>query len=193
MRIGIDISQIVYEGTGVATYVRRMVRALLTIDKKNTYILFGASIRKIYIFEEFFQEMKKLHSNVEGKSVSIPPTILDIIWNRLHIYPVEKFTGPLDVFWSSDWTQPPLSYAVGVTTIHDLIALKFPEETHKKTEFNGLNIRANIVAIQKRRLAWVKKECKVIFCDSEATMKDVLELLRIPEERLHVVYPGISV
>ncbi|KKW11024.1 MAG: hypothetical protein UY49_C0009G0001, partial [Microgenomates group bacterium GW2011_GWC1_49_7] len=35
MKIGIDISQIVHEGTGVATYVRRMVESLLKVDKKN--------------------------------------------------------------------------------------------------------------------------------------------------------------
>ena len=50
-----------------------------------------------------------------------------------------------------------------------------------------------IVATHARRLRWVKKECKVIFCDSESTKKDSAELLHIPESRLHVVYPGIAV
>ncbi|MCX6793676.1 MAG: glycosyltransferase [Candidatus Gottesmanbacteria bacterium] len=185
MRIGIDISQIVYEGTGVGTYVRRMVEALLAIDKKNDYILFGASLRRRGVFKEFAGKCAKL------VVVPIPPTILSFLWNTLHILPVETFTGPLDVFWSSDWTQPPLAHAKGITTIHDLIALKFPEETHEKTELNGLNIRANIVAIQKRRLAWVKKECKAILCDSESTKKDVLGALGISKDRLHVIYPGI--
>lgn len=181
MRIGIDISQIVYEGTGVGTYVRRMVETLLKTDAKNDYVLFGASFRKKYVFEGFLRQMKKINSRVELMSVAIPPTLLDILWNRLHIIPVEKLTGPLDVFWSSDWTQPPLIHAKGITTIHDLIALKFPNETDK-----------GIVATHKRRLAWVKKECKAIFCDSESTKEDVLNLLHIPENRLHVVYPGVS-
>ena len=181
MKIGIDISQIVYEGTGVATYVRRMVETLLKTDKKNTYILFGASLRRKYIFEEFFQKMKKINAHVELKSVSIPPTVLDVLWNRLHIQPVEKFTGPLDIFWSSDWTQPPLSHAKGITTIHDLSILRFPKE-----------MDARIVKTHRRRLAWVKKECKAMFCDSESTKKDVIELLHIPAKQLHVMYPGFS-
>lgn len=192
MRIGIDISQIVFEGTGVGTYVRRMVEALLTQDVKNEYVLFGSSFRQKNTFEKFFQDMKKINSKVELVSVSIPPTILNILWNRLHIIPVEKLTGPLDVFWSSDWTQPPLIHAKGVTTIHDLIAFRFPYETHAKTELKGTRISSNIVATQKNRLKWVTKECQAILCDSESTKKDVMTLLRIPESRLYVVYPGVT-
>lgn len=180
MKIGIDISQIVYEGTGVATYVRSMVRELLRKDKKNTYVLFGASFRKRNLFEKFYKEVKELHHDVELISVPIPPIMLDMMWNRLHIEPIEKFTGPLDIFWSSDWTQPPLRRVKGITTIHDLSPLKFPKETD-----------ATIAGTHKRRLAWVKKECSVILCDSVATKKDVMDVLQIPENRLRVVYPGI--
>ncbi len=173
MKIGIDISQIVYEGTGVATYVRNMVNTLLKLDKKNEYILFGASLRQQ-------KKLRAFGSKARLVLVPIPPTVLTFLWNTLHILPIETFTGPLDVFWSSDWTQPPLARAKGVTTIHDLIALKFPAETD-----------ARIVAAHKRRLAWVEKECEAIFCDSESTKKDIKDLLNIPEAKLHVVYPGI--
>lgn len=178
MTIGIDISQIVYEGTGVATYVRRLVGALLTFDKKNEYVLFGSSFRRKNEFQKFYDTLP--HGRVRLVTVSIPPTLLDLLWNRLHVLPVEKMTGPLDIFWSSDWTQPPLMHAKGMTTIHDLIALKYPAETD-----------ARIVAAHKRRLAWVKKECKAILCDSQSTKKDVMELLNISADKLHIVYPGI--
>ncbi len=114
-------------------------------------------------------------------SVAIGPTLLDILWNRFHIIPVENFTGPLDVFWSSDWTQPPLIHARGITTIHDLTTIRFPKEMDKR-----------IVQTHARRLGWVKKECVAILCDSDATKQDVMELLDIPEHRLRVVYPGFA-
>ena len=180
MRIGIDISQIVYEGTGVGTYVRRMVETLLSIDRKNTYVLFGASFRKKYIFKEFFQDMRKISQRAELVSVPIPPTLLDIMWNRFHVIPIEKFTGPLDIFWSSDWTQPPLSHARGVTTIHDLSTMLFPHEMDTR-----------ITRTHARRLKWVKKECQAIFCDSESTKHDIEELLHIQNNRLSVIYPGL--
>lgn len=71
MRIGIDISQIVHEGTGVSTYVRNMVGTLLKLDKKNDYVLFGASFRKKYVFEEFYNEVKKFNTKVQLVAVAI--------------------------------------------------------------------------------------------------------------------------
>lgn len=180
MRIGIDISQIVYEGSGVALYVRALVRALLKIDRKNSYVLFGASFRKREIFEKYYRSVRRIHPDVQLVSVPIPPAILDFLWNRIHREPVEKFTGPLDIFWSSDWTQPPLAHAKAVTTIHDLTPIKYPKE------MGGL-----IREVHRRRLKWVRQECKVILCDSESTKRDVRHYLSVPEDRLRVVYPGL--
>lgn len=182
MKIGIDISQIVHEATGVATYVREMVMALLRQDKKNEYILFGASLRKKAVFDKFFRSVQALNSRVRLVALPIPPTLLEILWNQLHLLPAEFFVGNIDVFWSSDWIQPPLAKAKGITTIHDLIALKFPHETDKR-----------IVETHRRRLRWVAKECQSIFCDSEATKSDVKAILNVSNDRLHVVYPGMSI
>ncbi len=176
MKIGIDISQIVYEGTGVSSYVRRMVTALLELDKKNDYVLFGASLRRSDAFRRFASSLPR---PVRLVTIPVPATMLDIVWNILHIAPVEWFIGPVDVFWSSDWTQPPLTRARAVTTIHDLIALKYPSETDER-----------IVATHKRRLSWVVRECRAVLCDSQSTKKDVEQLLKIPRSRLSVVYPG---
>ncbi|HUD20139.1 MAG TPA: glycosyltransferase [Patescibacteria group bacterium] len=194
MRIGIDISQIVYEGTGVATYVRSIVREIISKDTENEYVLFGSSLRRRRVLRSYHQSLHADPRRVTLKLFFMPPTFLDLLWNRLHIIPIESFIGPVDIFWSSDWTQPPLAGARGITTIHDLIAFKYPIETHEQTEFTTkrLLISPNIVATQKRRLAWVKKECQTIFCDSESTKKDVMGLLGIAKDRLHVVYPGFS-
>jgi len=178
MRIGIDISQIVYEGTGVARYVREMVTALAK-DTSYEIVLFGASLRKKDQFEAFFRTVKGPH--VTLVTVSIPPTILDILWNILHIIPITVFTGKLDIFWSSDWTQPPLGGAKGITTIHDVSFLRYPE-----------SFDATIVNVQKRRLFWATRECVHFLCDSEATKKDVEKFFHISSTVLSVVYPGVT-
>lgn len=180
MRIGIDISQIVYEGTGVSYYVRRMIAELIKRDKVNDYVLFGASLRKRRLIFQYFRSIQS--PRVRLVVVPIPPTLLDIIWNRLCIVPVEWFVGPVDVFWSSDWTQPPLIRAKGVTTIHDLTVLRHPESFGK-----GLR---NIVETQKRRLSRAANLCSAFFCDSEATKRDAIEFLGIAPNKLFVVYPG---
>lgn len=187
MKIGIDISQLAYEGTGVANYLKNLVEQLVKNDSQNEYILFYSSLRK-----PFRTGMINLQSkNLQVKQFKLPPTVLDILWNKLHIIPIEKFIGDIDVFLSSDWTQPP-SKSKKATILYDLIVYKYPEETHNQTQFNWkkLLLSSNIVASQKRRLKWVRKEVDSIICISEATEKDAQEILKLPSEKLHVVYPG---
>ena len=46
MTIGIDISQIVFTGTGVSRYIEQMTEAMIKFAPSNTYILFGATLRQ---------------------------------------------------------------------------------------------------------------------------------------------------
>lgn len=181
MVIGIDISQIVYEGTGVGRYVREIVAELLRQDKQNEYILFGASLRNRQIFGEYFNSVMQLSKRVKLITVPLPPTFLDLLWNKWHIIPIEWFIGKIDIFWSSDWVQPPLAQAYGITTIHDLSFLHFPES------FNQI-----IIDVQNRRLTQAKKECKLFFCDSLTTLNDVANLLSLEKSKLRLVYPGFG-
>lgn len=177
MKIGIDISQLAYERTGVANIVKKLVEQLLAIDKENEYILFYSSLRKNFQFSVFnFQS----NSNVTIKQFKMPPSLLDILWNKLHILPIENLIGDVDVFISSDWTEPPAKKAKKMTILYDLVVYKFPEETAEK-----------IVKTQKRKLSWVKKETDMILCISEATKRDAIKILGIEDQRLKVVYPGI--
>jgi len=181
MKIGIDISQIVHEGTGVSVYVKQLVTALLALDHVNEYVLFGTSLRKYHLLKSFTHDLSKCHKNITCVLVPLPPTLLDILWNTLHCVPITWFTGPLDIFWSSDWTQPPLGgKAKGITTIHDVSFLYFPE------------IHPDVGKVEKRRLDWAKRECQHFLCDSEATKSDVETLLKIDPARLSVIYPGYS-
>jgi glycosyltransferase involved in cell wall biosynthesis len=203
MRIGIDISQMAYEGTGVANFVKNLVETLITQDRDNDYILFYSSFRKGLPFSKLWSSGSQIKINSQylrsGKGsiqiaqFKLPPSLLDLLWNRWHILPIEKFIGDVDIFISSDWTQPPTRKAKKVTILYDLIVYKFPEETHNQWQFNlkNLLISPNIVVAQKRRLAWVKKECDKIICISESTKKDAMHILKIPEKKLSVVYPGI--
>jgi glycosyltransferase involved in cell wall biosynthesis len=176
VRIGIDISQTAYSGTGVSNYLTELVNHLLEIDKENEYVLFFSSLRKTIQNSEFTVQ----NSRVSIKTFKFPPILLDLLWNRLHIMPIEWLIGPVDIFISSDWTQPPTEHAKSATILYDLIVYKHPKETAKK-----------IVDTQKRRLRWVKKECDMVFCISKSTKQDAMEVLRIEEKKLTVIYPGI--
>ena len=176
MKIGIDISQLAYSGTGVATYLQNLIEKLIASDKENEYILFYSSLRKNL---PTFKVQHVLSRNITIRQFRFPPMLLDILWNRLHILPIEWFIGPIDVFISSDWTQPP-SKAKKLTIVYDMVVYTYPRETAQK-----------IVDVQKRRLHWVKKEIDKIICISYATKKDIVDILHIPENRISIVYPGI--
>ena len=179
MKIGIDISQIAYEDTGVANYLSHLVEEMIKLDKDSEFVLFFSSLRRGVVITEFANKIKA--NNVVIKDYSFPPSFLDLVWNKLHILPIENFIGDIDIFISSDWTQPPVRRAKSATILYDLIIYKFPEEMDKK-----------IITTQKRKLRWVKNECDLVLCISEATKKDAIEILHIPQERLKVVYPGMT-
>ena len=156
MRIGIDISQLAYEHTGVASYLSSLVRELVK-NEQHEYALFFASLRKSLPveFESAIQG-----NNVRIRKIKLSPTVLDLFWNRLHIAPIEWFIGDVDVFITSDWTEPPVKKAKKATIIYDLIIYKHPGETDQK-----------IVSVQKRKLNWVKKESNIVFCISKSSQR----------------------
>lgn len=179
MKIGIDISQIIHEGTGVGRYTQRLVQNLLKNDHENEYILFGYSLRKKYILDRFYNTLVP-KKNVIKNFLNIPQSLLEIVWNRLHFFPIENFLGKIDLFHTSDWIEPP-SKCKKITTIHDLSTIKYPDLFPKE-----------IVKVHKRKLDWVVLESKAVITDSESTKQDCLNLLNIPRERIHVVYPGVD-
>lgn len=154
MKIAIDISQIIY-GTGVSVYTEKLVENLIKTDKNNEYVLFGGSLRRQSEFKHYFKNVI---------TYPLPPTLADLAWNRLRFPPIESLVGKVNVFHSSDWTQPPSS-AFKVTTIHDLSFLKYPDATPKR-----------LVKTHKRRLSIVKKEVDRIIVPSQATKNDLLDL-----------------
>lgn len=178
MKIGIDISQIVY-GTGVSVYTQNLVKALLTIDRRNNYLLLGGSWRRQGELRRFVRECRQIRK-VRSRILPFPPTLADFFWNKLHVLPIERLVGLVDVFHASDWTQPPAKRARLVTTIHDLGFLEWPESVHPQ-----------VLAAQKRRLEWVKKEADLVIAVSEATKKEVAERLEIPEKKVMAIHEGV--
>jgi len=178
MRIGIDISQLAYEKTGVSNYLEDLVIELIKKDTNNEYVLFFSSLRRRVPKRVAILAARK---NVRLKVFKFPPLVLHFLWNKVHTLPVDSLIGGVDVFISSDWTEPPIKSGVKGTILYDLIVYKFPQETAEK-----------IVEVQKRKLFWVKKESSFIFCISEATKKDAQEILKIEPSKLHVIYPGLT-
>lgn len=178
MRIGIDISQIVYD-TGVSFYTRMLVKHLLKLDSENSYCLFGGALRSRQALLKNLQEFKDYKNKFKAKIYPFSPRISDFIFNKVHFVPIEVFTGKIDVFHSSDWSQPKTS-CFNVTTIHDLAPILYPNLSDK-----------SIVEVHKRRFRRVYEEIDRIIVPSEATKNELLRL-GSDSNKIRVIYeaPG---
>lgn len=165
----IDVSAAIY-GTGVSDYTINLVEALLKINSDVKFKLFAANLRSMSKIKEIFPS---------SICVPVPPTLLEILWNQLHVLPIDLFVGKSDVVHSSDWTQPP-GKSAKVTTIHDLSPFIYPTEMDKK-----------IVDVHTRRMNWVVKECGRIICVSQNTANDLQRIFSVPTEKISVIYEAL--
>lgn len=174
MKIAIDITQTIY-GTGVSVYTKNLAANLIKLHSEDQFILFGGSLRRR-------RELLALAKRLRGtpKIYPFPPTLMDFIWNSLHLLPIETFTGPVDLVHTSDWTEPPSKYPK-VTTVHDLIPFKYPHTT-----------TGSIRNAHKKKLAWVIRESQKIIAVSESTKKDLMTILRVPESKIVVIPEGVE-
>ena len=179
MKLGIDISQIVFGGTGVSTYTRLLVNSLCREATDDEIVLFGSSLRNQKPLKDFYKLVSA--KNIKKKFFPFPSKALEFLWNGIHVFPIENLIGPIDVFHSSDWLEPPTSYAKKVTTIHDLTIFKYP---YTFVARGGHDIVEN----QKRKLFFVKQYGDKIIAVSETTKQDIIDILKIPEKKIKVVY-----
>jgi len=175
MTIGVDVSQLAYRNTGVANYLKNLVHELVIEGNDVKFIFFFSSLRG----QLDAADLPK-GPNITLKKFPFPPALLALIWNMLHILPIDMLIGKVDLFLTSDWTEPPLRSGKKATILYDLIVYKNPNESADL-----------IVQNQKRKLQWVKKESDLVFCISEATKNDAQEVLGIHPDKMKVIYPGI--
>jgi glycosyltransferase involved in cell wall biosynthesis len=175
MKLLFDVSQAIYK-TGVSDYTIELAIQLQKL-LPGEVTLFAASLRRRSEFKEIFP-------NSKVASFPFPPSALDIVWNKLHIIPIDLLAGKNDIYHSSDWVQAP-SNAKKVTTIHDMSPFLFPEEMRG----NGMR---DIVRTHLRRMKWVTRDCDKIICVSESTKKDFVKIFpEVEEGRVVVIHEAL--
>ena len=180
MNIGIDISQIVYEGTGSARYTQGMLEAIAEYGEQHTWHFFFASLRKP--LPPFVKKLVK-RKNITLKQTPIPPKALHYLWNRYHKVDLSTLTGKLDWFITSDWTQPPSRNIKVATLVHDLAFKRFPQA-----------VPPLVRDAQELRLSHAVHESALLLTLSDATTLDLLEYYPAAASRqMTTLYPGVNV
>ena len=172
MNIAIDARSL---GTGRAIdiYTRNIVDNLLSIDKENSYILVIDDLNKL--------------KEINNKNYTIKQIPKKIVF-RDHLL-FKQFLSDLsiDLVFHPDNTEFLFCFPKSVVVIHDIIPIKFPRLVLSKNPLQFLKQKAYFY-LQERAL---KKASKIISV-SKNTKTDLIEILKIPSEKVEVVYEGIE-
>lgn len=157
--------------TGIGRYVLELTRNLFAIDQKNEYVLFFNNPEYRY-FKPPNQRVKKILVNAPHYSLAEQTTFLfSILKEKLDLMHFTHFNAPI------------LYNKPFIVTIHDLTLTLFPGS---KMTSPLHRIAYHLV------LKHATKHARKIIAVSENTKKDITNHLKIPPQRIEVIYEGIN-
>jgi len=178
-RIGIDITSALTQGGGIGRYTRELVRALISSDRSNYFHLFSARVTD----ELLVPNPLPSGPNVAYHQAPLSEGWLYRLWYRARLpLPVQWVTGQLDLFHSPDFVLPPVSGNIPtLLTVHDLSFVHYPEVFPKV-----------LVDYLNSVVPWSVERATHILADSEATKEDLQSVWGVPDEKVTVLYSGVS-
>ncbi|MDO8557351.1 MAG: glycosyltransferase family 1 protein [Candidatus Jorgensenbacteria bacterium] len=163
--------------SGVEEYTRLLSEHLLAADHENHYIFFTNGLRK-----PFFPETFESKTNASRLAWRMPNKFLDfsnIVFHR----PFLDRKAQADIVLSPNINLLSTSRkSKRIITFHDLSFLHFPE-------FYSWRARLWHVLQRYKRGA---DEASAILTVSHFTARDIVQTLRVPKEKVAVIYPGIN-
>ncbi len=163
MKIGLDARLTYYTHGGISNYIRHLAATLPGLDPANEYVIFLS--RKA-------REALPAPANARRADCRTPAH------HRFERFAlgVELLPHRLDLLHSPDFI-PPHGPFRSVITIHDLTFLRYPQFlTAESRRYYNDQIHA---AVQR---------ADAILADSDATRVDMLELLRVPADKVATVH-----
>lgn len=161
---------------GVYQYMVNLISEFGKIDAENEYILLSFSFFGSKRPERHDEFCSSLTGNYKRRICRLPRRI----WREIPL-PIESITGPIDVFHGLIDYVPPTRSAKSILTVHDTAYLRNPELLKARWVWR-MNIYTPLIA----------NRADLIITISDFSKYDIVELLGIPEDRVRVVYHGVS-
>lgn len=152
--------------SGIGTYIKNLITEIGVINKKDNFILYGMNDQF-----EICGNMENIKANV-----SIYTVKEQLLINRM------ASRSKLDLLHVPHYNIPLLYKGKIITTIHDIIHIKFPQFLPNKLAYYYAKTVIN---------AAVKKSEKII-TGSENTKKDLIEYFNANEKKIEVINYGVS-
>lgn len=179
VRIGIDYTSAARQRAGIGRYTRELVRALLSLESAHQYTIFAAAggLKD----DDWKRGVQRQGAHVHPLPLS--DDWLARLWHRLRLpIPVEVVTGPLDVFYSPDFTLPPtMRVTKTLLTVHDLSFVHHPDAFVP-------SLRHYLERIVPRSIHQADR----VLTDSAHTRSDLITLFDVSPEDVTVIYPGVD-
>jgi glycosyltransferase involved in cell wall biosynthesis len=175
MKIGFDAKRAFNNKSGLGNYSRNLIKSIVKLSPSDDYFLFNTE-----------ESRYKLQNIVEKKS-NIHMAVPQSFWAReftgwWRSYGITKDANKLQLdLYHGLSNELPLNAvamkAKKIVTIHDLIFLRYPD-FYKAADRKIYTIKT-------------QKACEMadaIVAVSHQTKSDLIELMNVPEEKIHVVY-----
>ena len=157
--------------TGIGRYLLNLIENLSKIDDRNKYILFSDA-----------PFAHKPETGVNFEYIVIPKGISQLYWEQVKL-PLELRRRKIDILHCpKNYGVPFFAKARVILTVHDVIPMIFREYWYLK---KGRRVYELLL-----KLAF-KKADKIIV-DSKNTKKDIVEYLRISDDKINIVPLAVS-
>jgi glycosyltransferase involved in cell wall biosynthesis len=177
LRVALDATPLIGDGTGVATFTRGAIGALAARDDVDV-TAWGLTFRGRGALAS------AVPSGVRVTDRPMPAAVLERLWSSFDWPPGEWWTGDVDVIHGTNFVVPPTRTraptTAAVVSVYDLTAVRFPQLCAPASlRYPDLIRRA------ATRGAWVHTL-------ADAIAREVVELLDVPRERVRVVASGLT-
>jgi len=174
MRIAIDARMGDTRG-GIGVYIRELVSHLSDIDKKNQYFV----IVNKYSDGSFIPSADNF--TILASSITRKHYFIKDLWN-LFFLPFLLKANNIDLYFNPRYVLPIFKGNIKmVVTMHDMIALLFPEIW---PGISGFRIR-NYIKYSSQR-------ADIIITISNWAKKDIVRILNVPKDKVKVILCGIN-
>jgi glycosyltransferase involved in cell wall biosynthesis len=177
MRIGLDCR--LFSESGVGRYTRNLINQLQNLDYKNDYVLF---VRR--------KDREEILNRVQNDNFSIVNA--DIRWHTLEEqlkFPSIITKENLDLMHFPYFSVPIFYNKPFVVTIHDLILHHFP--TGLASTLPHWLYKVKLIGY-KFVISKIAKKAKKIITVSNATKSEIIDHLKVEEDKVIVTYEGID-
>lgn len=208
MKIGYDITVLYRAVAGVFNYRRRLLAAMLAAAPQDSFALLdyvplqllkpqppqlAALVQPAnaqHVLVNGIRHRKLGHLDIMQHALTEPlAKVADTIFYPLWHYAareslrrqITRHMAQVDVFHASAVLPFALPHAKNMITIHDLTTLILPQ--HHVTATQDLH---------QQTFDFAREEATAVIAVSENTKRDIVRLLGIEPERVHVVYEGVE-